>query len=58
MGREFIDLFEEWSKSYDDTVGGHDIEYQEVFKHYDGILTASPIGLLVMCWSSGWVPGI
>ncbi|AOH55802.1 SAM-dependent methyltransferase [Peribacillus muralis] len=38
MGREFLDLFEEWSKSYDDTVGGHDIEYQEVFKHYDKIL--------------------
>ncbi|MFJ8067822.1 class I SAM-dependent DNA methyltransferase [Peribacillus sp. NPDC096447] len=38
MGREFIDLFEEWSKSYDDTVSGHDIEYQEVFKHYDRIL--------------------
>ncbi|WP_141994177.1 class I SAM-dependent methyltransferase [Bacillus sp. B4EP4a] len=40
MGREFIDLFEEWSKSYDDTVGGHDIEYQEVFKHYDNILNS------------------
>ena len=38
MGREFIDLFEEWSKSYDDTVSGHDIEYQEVFKHDDRIL--------------------
>ncbi|MFD9627760.1 class I SAM-dependent DNA methyltransferase [Peribacillus muralis] len=38
MGREFLELFEEWSKSYDDTVGGHDIEYQEVFKHYDKIL--------------------
>ncbi|MGE7182813.1 class I SAM-dependent DNA methyltransferase [Peribacillus sp. NPDC006672] len=38
MGREFIDLFEKWSKSYDDTVGGYDIEYQEVFKHYDRIL--------------------
>ncbi|MEK4537511.1 class I SAM-dependent methyltransferase [Peribacillus sp. FSL K6-1552] len=38
MGREFVELFEEWSKSYDDTVGGHDIEYQEVFKHYDNIL--------------------
>jgi putative AdoMet-dependent methyltransferase len=38
MGREFIDLFEEWSKSYDDTVSGDDIEYQEVFKHYDRIL--------------------
>ncbi|GAB6256271.1 class I SAM-dependent methyltransferase [Peribacillus frigoritolerans] len=38
MGREFIDLFEEWSKSYDDSVSGHDIEYQEVFKHYDRIL--------------------
>ncbi|WP_040376058.1 class I SAM-dependent DNA methyltransferase, partial [Peribacillus psychrosaccharolyticus] len=38
MGREFIELFKEWSKSYDDTVEGNDIEYQEVFKHYDRIL--------------------
>lgn len=38
MGREFLDLFEEWSASYDETVGGHDIEYREVFKNYDHIL--------------------
>ncbi|OIK13310.1 class I SAM-dependent methyltransferase [Bacillus sp. MUM 13] len=38
MGREFLDLFEEWSKSYDDTVVGKDIEYQEVFKNYELIL--------------------
>ncbi|WP_409301830.1 class I SAM-dependent DNA methyltransferase [Peribacillus sp. SCS-155] len=38
MGREFLNLFEEWSQSYDDTVEGHDIEYREVFKHYESIL--------------------
>lgn len=38
MGREFLNLFDEWSKSYDDSVRGQDIEYQEVFKHYDKIL--------------------
>jgi putative AdoMet-dependent methyltransferase len=38
MGREFLDLFETWSDSYDDTVIGNDIEYREVFKNYDNIL--------------------
>lgn len=38
MGREFIELFEEWSKSYDDTVDGHDVEYREVFLNYERIL--------------------
>ncbi|MFJ7748022.1 class I SAM-dependent DNA methyltransferase [Peribacillus sp. NPDC097295] len=38
MGREFLELFDEWSKSYDESVEGQDIEYQEVFKHYDKIL--------------------
>ncbi len=38
MGKEFLELFENWADSYDDTVTGHDIEYKEVFKHYDPLL--------------------
>lgn len=38
MGREFLDVFEQWADSYDDTVVGHDAEYKEVFLNYDGIL--------------------
>lgn len=38
MGREFIELFETWAASYDDTVAGADIEYREVFKGYQSIL--------------------
>jgi putative AdoMet-dependent methyltransferase len=38
MGREFIELFDEWSSSYDDTVSGNDQEYKEVFHKYDEIL--------------------
>jgi putative AdoMet-dependent methyltransferase len=38
MGREFIELFDEWSSSYDDTVAGVDQEYKEVFHKYDHIL--------------------
>ncbi|WP_347552890.1 class I SAM-dependent methyltransferase [Pseudalkalibacillus hwajinpoensis] len=40
MGREFIDLFERWADSYDTTVSGEDEEYRDVFKDYDGILSA------------------
>lgn len=40
MGREFLDLFEEWAGSYDETVIGHDLEYKEVFSQYDLILDA------------------
>ncbi|MBB6452327.1 putative AdoMet-dependent methyltransferase [Salirhabdus euzebyi] len=40
MGREFIELFNEWSESYDATVSGHDIEYKAVFENYDEILKA------------------
>ncbi len=40
MGREFIDLFERWADSYDTTVSGQDEEYRDVFKGYDGILSA------------------
>ncbi|MHC0035823.1 class I SAM-dependent DNA methyltransferase [Pseudoneobacillus sp. C159] len=38
MGREFLDLFEQWANYYDDTVFGRDEEYKEVFLHYDHIL--------------------
>jgi putative AdoMet-dependent methyltransferase len=38
MGREFVDLFNEWSDSYDQTVDGQDIEYKKVFENYHEIL--------------------
>ncbi|KOP83533.1 class I SAM-dependent methyltransferase [Cytobacillus solani] len=38
MGKEFIELFEKWADTYDESVTGHDIEYKEVFKHYDQLL--------------------
>ncbi|NHM30789.1 class I SAM-dependent DNA methyltransferase [Neobacillus terrae] len=38
MGREFLDVFEEWADSYDASVLGQDEEYKEVFKKYDKIL--------------------
>lgn len=40
MGREFDALFDEWSRSYDQTVTGNDAEYEEVFYQYDKILDA------------------
>jgi putative AdoMet-dependent methyltransferase len=39
MGREFNELFNEWAQSYDQTVTGHDPEYEEVFIDYDKILS-------------------
>ncbi|MED1202300.1 class I SAM-dependent methyltransferase [Heyndrickxia acidicola] len=39
MGREFNQLFDEWSHSYDETVNGNDPEYEEVFEDYDIILS-------------------
>ena len=38
MGREFIDLFDEWADSYDETVQGSDPAYKAVFENYDRIL--------------------
>ncbi|WP_173917145.1 class I SAM-dependent methyltransferase [Halobacillus sp. Marseille-Q1614] len=38
MGIEFVDLFNQWASSYDETVGGSDPEYQEVFAGYDEML--------------------
>ncbi|WP_047982882.1 class I SAM-dependent DNA methyltransferase [Ornithinibacillus californiensis] len=38
MGREFVDIFEDWAEDYDHTVSGHDPEYKAVFEDYDNIL--------------------
>ncbi|PWU66808.1 class I SAM-dependent methyltransferase [Gracilibacillus dipsosauri] len=38
MGREFLDVFEEWASSYDDAVTGNDPQYRDVFEGYDTIL--------------------
>ena len=38
MGREFVELFDNWANYYDETVSGHDEEYKEVFRGYDDIL--------------------
>lgn len=38
MGKEFIELFEDWADTYDETVTGHDIEYKDVFDKYETIL--------------------
>ena len=38
MGREFLHVFEEWANTYDNTVGGNDLEYREVFRNYEGML--------------------
>jgi len=40
MGREFIDIFDEWINSYDASVSGEDLEYRDVFERYDEILNA------------------
>ncbi|WP_010650174.1 class I SAM-dependent methyltransferase [Oceanobacillus massiliensis] len=40
MGREFIDLFEEWAIDYDKSVVGEDPQYREVFSNYEQILDA------------------
>ncbi|PLR93775.1 class I SAM-dependent methyltransferase [Bacillus sp. T33-2] len=38
MGKEFLELFEQWADTYDATVDGHDPEYKDVFLHYEKIL--------------------
>ncbi|MBH0231132.1 class I SAM-dependent methyltransferase [Halobacillus sp. KCTC 3957] len=38
MGIEFVDLFDQWASTYDETVAGNDPEYREVFSGYDEIL--------------------
>ena len=38
MGREFVEIFDEWVETYDDSVSGKDEEYRDVFAGYDNIL--------------------
>lgn len=38
MGREFVEIFDEWVHTYDESVGGKDKEYEDVFKGYEEIL--------------------
>ena len=38
MGTEFNGLFDEWAHTYDSFVQGEDIQYKEVFAHYEDIL--------------------
>lgn len=38
VGREFLNVFDSWASSYDDTVLGADVEYREVFRDYQSIL--------------------
>ncbi|OHX57177.1 SAM-dependent methyltransferase [Planococcus salinarum] len=40
MGREFVEIFDKWVHTYDDSVSGHDPEYAAVFENYEGILEA------------------
>jgi putative AdoMet-dependent methyltransferase len=50
MGREFVDIFEDWAEDYDHTVSGQDPEYKAVFQDYDNILekvTKSSVGTIL-----------
>ncbi|WHX99405.1 class I SAM-dependent methyltransferase [Neobacillus sp. DY30] len=38
MGLEFLDIFEQWADSYDESVGGNNREYKAVFAGYEHIL--------------------
>lgn len=38
VGREFVELFNDWANYYDATVSGKDKEYAEVFRGYEDIL--------------------
>ncbi len=38
MGNDFVELFDQWADNYDQSVAGHDLEYRDVFLHYDQIL--------------------
>ncbi|WP_391117074.1 class I SAM-dependent DNA methyltransferase [Psychrobacillus sp. L3] len=39
MGREFVEIFDEWAYSYDASVSGEDPEYRDVFEGYETILS-------------------
>lgn len=41
MGREFVEIFDDWVHTYDDSVEGKDKEYGDVFENYEGILQAT-----------------
>ncbi|MFC7363909.1 MULTISPECIES: class I SAM-dependent DNA methyltransferase [Bhargavaea] len=55
MASEFTKLFDDWSKTYDDTVAGTDPEYREVFARYDEILqsVADKAGGLILEFGVG-----
>ncbi|MFJ7971880.1 class I SAM-dependent DNA methyltransferase [Psychrobacillus sp. NPDC096389] len=40
MGREFVDIFDDWADSYEASVAGEEPEYRDVFEGYDSILNA------------------
>ena len=40
MGREFVEIFDEWVHTYDESVSGKDEEYKDVFVKYNEILQA------------------
>ncbi|MEK6267293.1 MAG: methyltransferase domain-containing protein [Planococcus sp. (in: firmicutes)] len=40
MGREFVEIFDEWVHTYDESVNGNDEEYKDVFLKYNEILQA------------------
>ncbi len=40
MGREFVEIFDEWVHTYDESVNGMDPEYKAVFENYEDILAA------------------
>ncbi|ANU22343.1 class I SAM-dependent DNA methyltransferase [Planococcus donghaensis] len=40
MGREFVEIFDEWVHTYDESVNGNDEEYRDVFLKYNEILQA------------------
>lgn len=39
MGREFVNIFDDWSDSYDASISGKDPEYRDVFEGYETILS-------------------
>ncbi|HSJ37461.1 MAG TPA: class I SAM-dependent methyltransferase [Planococcus sp. (in: firmicutes)] len=40
MGREFVEIFDDWVHTYDESVSGQDPEYAAVFENYLEILAA------------------
>jgi putative AdoMet-dependent methyltransferase len=40
LGLEFLDVFEQWADSYDESIDGHNLEYKAVFAGYEQILEA------------------